>query len=93
MAPVSVREPIREGGLSFAYEREELHKGVARVFVSCPLCRRTMLVDSVRDHLTKHQARDAKASGKAALRELGAVAKPLPGQLGLFAPVQRIGRR
>lgn len=78
-----MNQPIKVLGLSFAFDRTELFKGATRTFVRCPLCSRAMLAETAHDHVVKHQARDAKASAKDALRELGATAKPLPGQLGL----------
>lgn len=70
-------------GVRFAIVRREVRRGVEVVVVRCPLCRRELDETSAYPHVEKHQARDAKSSAKDAARELGATAKPLPGQLGL----------
>ena len=70
-------------GVRFAIVRRETHKGVEREIVKCPLCRRELDATNAYPHVEKHQTRDARGSTKDALRELGATAKPLPGQLGL----------
>jgi hypothetical protein len=93
MAPQSNREPIRHGGLTFVHIRDELHKGATRVFVECPICHRAIQAPNVKDHVEKHQANDMKASQRDAMRANGCVARPLPGQLGLFTPVKRMGHR
>ena len=70
-------------GVRFAIVRREVRRGAEVVVVRCPLCRRELDETSAYPHVEKHQARDAKGSARDALRELGATAKPLPGQLGL----------
>lgn len=76
-------DAITTYGLCMPIVRREVVRGAEVVTVRCPLCSREMAEHTASTHVEKHQARDAKAASKAALRDLGAIAKPLPGQLGL----------